>query len=234
MYIFSEHQRKQLEVISKIEKEIKTSSVQFSTIAPVEDFEEDTRMCLTSVHFPHQDLLNQIQETVIRPLAIVSPEHYYYSPSSLHITIKNIRVINDPPRFNEKDIKKAKKILSEVVPSCHSFQVYFYRLLLFPYNLALVGTTDSELDTIINRLDNKLDVAGLSDDKQYSNDAYFFTNMTLVRFTKPISQAFREKIKELGEQISFQPYKVNSVSLVTCNAVFKKRKIHGSWNLKNI
>src|SRR3990170_196015 len=95
------HQQKQIEVINQIEEQVKKNTLNFSTVPPIEDYDNDTRICLTSVHLPSQILITKINETIIRPLKEVEPKYYYYFNDSLHMTIKNIRVINDPPHFNQ-------------------------------------------------------------------------------------------------------------------------------------
>jgi len=231
MYIFSDHQKKQAEGINKIEALVKNNNLKFSTVSPVVDYKNDSRICLTSVHLLHNNLIKQIEEKIINPLKRISPKHHYYSPCSLHTTIKNIRVINNPPHFTNKDIEKVNQVFSEVIPHHKKFKVYFYRLLLFPANLALIGTTDSELDKIILDLDEKLKKAGVADDKKYASNKYFFSNITLARFSSPLTNKFRKKIYQLSD-ISFDPYTVDSVTLLTCNAVLKKKHIINTWLLK--
>lgn len=227
-----DNQQKQKEVINKIEELIRKNSLKSSVVNPVEDFDNDPRICLTSVHFPADFLQTKIHKEIIIPLQENFPEHYYYSPDSLHLTIKNVRVINNPPRFNGRDIKKARQVFSQTVPGHFKFRVFFYRFLLFPNNLSLIGTTEEELDKIILDLDRELKAAGIPDDKLYTNSKYFFSNMTLARFNKPVTGEFREKVKKLFDSLSFEPYLVDSVTLLTCNAVFKQRKIIGSWGLR--
>src|SRR3990167_5224836 len=224
-----DYQQNQKRVIENIEKQIKQNSLQFSTVDPVEDFDNDPRVCLTSVHIPNNFLKNKIQKQIIDPLRAVSPEHYYYLADPLHMTIKNIRVINNPPYFNDQDIEKAKQIFSQTIPKHSKFNVYFYRLLLFPNNLALIGTTDEELDNIILDLDNKLTAGGIPDDKVYTNSQYFFSNMTLTRFSTPPSDIFKQKVTELSDSLEFEPYQVDSVTLLTCNAVLRNKQIRGTW-----
>lgn len=226
------HQQKQIEIINQIEKQVRSDTLGFSTVDPVKDYESDPRICLTSIHLPHQDLLTKIQKSFIDPLNNISPEHYYYTNDSLHMTIKSVRVINDPPHFTKEDIEKAKKVFSEVVPKHYKFNVYFYRLLLFPYNLALIGTTDKELDTIVLDIDNKLKEAGVPDDKIYANSQYFFTNITLARFPHKPTEVFKQKVEKLSKTLSFEPYTVDSVTLLTSNAVLKKRYYIGTWKLR--
>lgn len=226
------YQQKQKEVINALEKQVISNNLTFSTVSPVADFKNDPRVCLTSVHIPSRDLKNKIQNTLIEPLQKISPKHFYYPNDSLHMTIKNIRVISNPPHFNETDIEKAKEEFSKVIPKHKSFQTFFYRLLLFPNNLALMGTSEEELDNIILDLDQELKNAKIPDDKRYLNPRYFFVNMTLARFSNPPSEEFKQKVKEFSANINFEPYTINSVTLLTCNAVFEKRNIIGNWNLQ--
>lgn len=227
----STYRKEQKKIIDQIEKQAKSNSLDFSTVSPVEDYENDMRICLTSVHIPHMKLVSKVQDYLINPLRNISPEHFYYSTDSLHMTIKNIRVINNPPHFDEKVKENSRKVFSETIPLHKKFNVYFYRFLFFPMSLALVGTTDPELDNIILDLDGKLNEAGIPDDKKYTNSQYFFSNITLVRFKTPISEEFNNKVKELYNLFPFEPYTVDSITLLICNAAFKKREILGNWRL---
>lgn len=226
------YQKKQIDVINTIENQVKNNLLSSSTVEPVEDFENDPRLCLTGIHLPDQKLIDTVYKTIIKPLRAISPNHYYYEKDSLHMTIKNVRIINNPPTFTEDYIQKTKKVFEEVVPKHKKYQVYFYRLLLFPSNLALIGTTDPELDLIILDLDQKLKDAGIPDDKQYSNSHYFFCNMTLARFNSSVTQEFIKKVEELSQNINIEPYTIDSVTLLVSNAVLKKRRIIGTWNLQ--
>lgn len=227
------HQQKQIEIINQIAEQIRTDSLKASAVIPVENFDEDTRMCLTSVHFPHQSFVNSIYTSITKPLQKLFSKAYYYSPSSLHLTIKNIRVINDPPHFTDHDVTTAKKVCEKVVPSHKQFLVYPYRLLLFKNNLALMSTTDERLDAIILDLDRELNKAHISDDKHYINSRYFFSNMTLARFGEIPPRRFREMVRNISSSLDIPFYTINSVSLVTSNAVMKKRLMHGTWCLRS-
>ncbi len=232
MHIFSPHQEKQVAVINTIDHQAKTNTLDFSTVSPVDDYEHDHRMSLTSVHIPSNTLKEKVQKDLIEPFRNISSQHYYYSKDSLHMTVKSIRMISDPPTYTNDTIEKAREVFSKVLPTHRKFNVYFYRFLLFPNNLALIGTTDEELDAIILELDAKLKEAGINDDKKYTNDKYFFCNMTLVRFSEPVSSRFRKKVETLSTSLSFKPYVLDSVTLLTCNAVFRKRTIIDTWKLQ--
>lgn len=231
MQSYTVYQLKQIEVINSLEQQVKNKSMGFSTVAPVNNYASDTRRCLTSVHLPHQELITQVQDQLIKPLQKISPDYFFYPEDSLHITIKNVRVINDPPHFTQEDIGEAERVFEIVLPKHKKFNVYFYRLLLFPNNLALIGTTDPEMGSIFLDLDRELKAAGVLDDKKYINSQYFFCNMTLTRFNKAPGKKFLQKIEDLSQSISFEPYVVDSVTLVTSTAVFTKKKIIKTWEL---
>lgn len=227
----TKHQEKQIEVINKIESQIKKGALDFSIVSSVDNFNQDPRICLTSVHFPKQKLIQQIKSQITSPLHKISPFHYFYRDSSFHMTIKNIRIVNDPPNFSEQDIKKAKQVFSKVIPKHKVFKVYFYRLFLFPMSLALVGTTDPELDEIILELDRELFKAGVADDKKYINSRFFFSNITLMRFSQSLSGEFLNRVKKLQNTIFFKPYTVDSVSLIATNASLASCERIKTWNL---
>lgn len=226
------HQQKQIEIINSLENTSRQNP-NYSVVTPVADFTNDPRLCLTSVNIPEPDFANKIVAEIISPLKLVDPGHFYYSTDNLHLTIKNVRVINDPPHFNSQDETIAASIFSTVVPQHHSFKIYYYRLLVLSTSLALVGTTDPELDNIILDLDDKLATSGVPDDKVLINKQYFFSNICLARFTHTITPEFQQAIQQISQLISFSPYLVNSVTLLVCNGVFQKRRILGTWKLKD-
>jgi len=225
-------QIKQKEVIAAIEQQVQAQSIRFSTISPSQNFEDDTRMCLTSVHFPRQNLIQKIQKHILSPLMQYYPDAYFYDDLSLHMTIKNIRVIHDPPNFTGETIQTAKKVFSECVPKHPSFYVYFYRLFLFPNNLALLGTSEPVQDELITDLDKRLAQSGIPDDKTYINTKYFFINMTLARFRQPPSAEFVHMVNDISSTIAFDPYRIDTVSLVSSNAAMKHRVTFGTWKLR--
>ena len=203
----------------------------FSVVEPVDDFFNDSRMALTAVHFPKTSFLKKIKEEVIEPLKKISPDHFYYPNEFIHMTVKNVKTINDPPLFSETDIKKTKQVFDQVIPKYKPFKAYYYRLFLFKHNLALMGTTDPDLDNIILDLDKSLNEVGVPDNKVYLNDKYFFSNVTLIRFNKPVTTEFKEKVVELSKNLKTFSYEIDSVTLLTCNAVMNKRTNIKTWEL---
>ncbi|HEX9817790.1 MAG TPA: hypothetical protein VGA89_02775 [Patescibacteria group bacterium] len=231
MYTASSHQKQQLAVIGQIERAVDSNRINFSTVTPTTNYALDPRLCLTSVHFPDRSFIETVRK-LIEPLKKIDKSIYFYPDTSFHLTIKNLRTINDPANFDEPLIAKAQTVFHQVIPLHHAFQAYYYRLLLFPGNLVLIGTTDEELDRIIFDLNRGLIQAGIPDDKVYLNDKYFFSNVTLARFTKPISQAFRAKVSQISEAMEEFTYRVDSVSLVTANASLNRLRKINTWRLK--
>ncbi|MBP7875516.1 hypothetical protein KA012_00790 [Candidatus Woesebacteria bacterium] len=228
----TDYRLQQKAVIDQIAEQVATNKLRFTTVGLVDDYENDTRMALTCVHLPDSKLLNKIVETFIAPLQAIEPEYYYYPTTSLHLTIKNIRVVADSPSFGDAEIALAKKVCSSIIPNHKQFNVYFYRLLLFPNSLALIGTTDPELDEIHLDLDQALTKSGIPDDKVYTNKRYFFSNMTLARFNSAPSAAFRRQVAALSDAMAFETYTVDSLTLLRCNAALQRRTTLGTWDLK--
>jgi hypothetical protein len=229
----TDFQKEQLQVIHTVEQQVQNNSLSFSTVQPVDDFERDTRMTLTGVHFLKSDLCGAI-DTLVQSLQTLEPEHcyYYYDHASLHTTIKNVHVVSDPPTYTHNDIESACAVFDRVVSRHHVFFAYYFTLILFPASLSLIGTTDPELDRLVLDLDATLRSHGIPDNKVYTNKDHFFSNITLVRFHHQPGEAFTEKVSELQSIISFDPYLVDSVSLVTGNAAMKQLTIINNWQLK--
>lgn len=224
------HQLNQIKVINKIEKQVNKNTLNFSTVSPVEDYLNDPRICLTSAHFIKENLISEIHK-ITDVLKKIKPDCYYYPDNSLHTTIKNIRSIKNPPNFNQTDIIKVKNIFSKVIPDHNKYNIYFYKLLLFPNSLSLIGTTDIEYDNLILDLDRELKKGNIADDRIYNNSKYFFSNITLARFAKD-SDDFKQKVLDLSQSIQITPYSADNVTLLSCNAVLKKRNVINSWKLK--
>jgi len=223
------HQKKQIQIIEQIVESAQLGKI--SVVAPVKDFAKDPRLCLTFAHFPDRRFVDGIKKQILDPLKIKFPEFYFYEPNSLHMTIKNVRTIEKPPNFTVQDVKKARKAGDSTIPFSTAFKTYFYRLILFPNSISLVGTTEPALDTLFHSLDSELNKIGVPDNKVYANTKNFFTNITIARFNeKPGTTA--EAIENLNKKIQPSPYEVTSVSLVKANAAMLKRSTVKMWKLK--
>lgn len=224
------HQLKQIEVIKKIEKLFNQNKI--SAVSKIDDYENDPRICLTSVHFPSKKLTKIIVAKIIEPLQKIDKNIFYYPPESLHLTVKNIRTINNPPDFKTNDLLTAKKVFSKVIPKLHKFKIYYYKLVIYPNSLSIVYTTDPELDLIFSELDKALNKSGLPDNKFYANNKYIISNITLARFYGQPTPEFKNEVKRIAKLNIFDNYIIDSVTLLTANAAMKNKKIIGKWKLQ--
>lgn len=227
----TKHQLKQQEVIEAIADQISRSSPKFSTVSTAEDYEDDPRLCLTSIHLPKRGLRDKVQ-AFVESLRDWEPGAFFLPDELLHITVKSVRTVSDPPNFDDQGIEKVKGVFSKVIPGHKQFNIYFYRLLLFPNNLSLIGMTDAEYDDVILDLDKGLGRVGVPDNKVYANSRYFFCNLTLARFRSEPTPAFKKKIMDVSKSLKLEPYKIDTVTLLACNAVSRRRRVIGTWQLK--
>jgi len=210
-------QRKQLDLMRHMEATLAAGS-HGSTIVPMQtDYATDAQIALTCVNFIDKDLTATIQTQIIRPLQELEPEFYYYPGNALHLTIQNIRVINDPPHFNAADIAKVQQILTEITPPAGPFEFALAGLLSMPTSVSLIALIRPEYDKFVRDFRRRLTDAGVSDDKKYFTDEIMFANITVCRYTHKPSLEFLKKLQEMKD-IIIGPYTTKNVSLVTMNA----------------
>ncbi len=225
------YSKKQKKLIQKIKSII---SSQKNGVQIQSDYvdQNDDRLCLSSLTFIPSKIGQKISRDIIEPLKKIDPDHYYYPLESLHLTIKNIRIIHKPPRFSKDDVMKADKLFREVTPKFSSFSFDLQNLMLFPKTVSLIGYSNETLGRLVQTLDAGLKDIGLSDDKKYFSDEVFFGNITLCRFKGRPKRELIVKIKEL-ENISIGKFSIREVNLVVCNLVCnpKTRRIIGTYYL---
>lgn len=189
------------------------------TLVPIHaDHAVDRRRCLTSVIFLPTALAQEISHAIIAPLQAIEPEHYYYIPESLHLTIKNIRIVNDPPRFTETDVQKVDRLFTELIPQYPAFSYTLEELAAFPTSVSLIGYCDERLRALGQALDAGLRQIGLPDDKQLISQTVFFGNITLCRYTRPPSKHFLTEVQRLANTYQAE-LPAQRIHLIACNAV---------------
>lgn len=192
---------------------------QIASIVPIQaNHRTNPALALTSVIFIPEGMAQEIYQAVVEPLRAIEPEHYYYPPETMHLTIKNVRKVNDPPRFIETDIKKVDQLFRRIIPQYGAFSISLEELVPFATSVALIGYADERFQTLIQALDTGLREIGLPDDKKYVSDTLFFGNITICRFTHPPSPAFFKEIDRLTYRFKAE-LPVQQIALITCNAV---------------
>ena len=228
----TQYQKNQIKTINSLEDNLKSNKVDFSIVSAVDDYKNDPRMCLTCAHFPSNSFIESVDKQIIKPLKQTQSSHFYYKSSSFHITITGIQKVSDPKTYSKQDIEKTELLFDKIIPQHKAFNVFFYKLVLLPTNLSLFGTSDQERDNIFLDLNKGLKRIGLPNNNKYLNSKYFFCNMTICRFNEKPSKKFVEKVKERNEILAFDPYKIDSASLIEANASLGMRKNIKKWELK--
>lgn len=212
------YQQKQLKITQQIEDSFKSGENPSTIVEPVTDYVNDNRICLTSVVFIPKNLQEKIITEVIEPLRKVDPKQYFYLPSSLHITVNNIRTIEYPPLFNGEDIEKAKEVIKQVTPKYKPLTFDVKRLFELPASLAISAFSDKTLGRLALELRRELEKAGVPDNKAYASEDIVIANTTISRFINTPNPEFWQKVKEF-KNIDVGNFEVNKISLITTNAV---------------
>lgn len=205
-----------------------------ASVVPIQsDYRTDPARALTSVVFVPAGLGQEIRRAIIEPLQAIEPEHYYYPPESLHLTIKNIRTIHHPPHFTAADANRVAELFGRLIPPHCSFSVWLEELAPFSTSLALIAYADEQLKKLVQTLDAGLNEIGLPDDKCYLSDQVFFGNVTVCRYIRPPSSRFLQAVEEMA-QVYQRELRIEAVHLITCNAVCapETRRIIAAYNLK--
>jgi hypothetical protein len=183
-----------------------------------QNYESERALCLTAVAFLPARFSQILLTQVVQPLQALQPGHFYTDESTFHLTIKNIRVVNDSPLFDQTDIAKANNLFSEIIPEFPKLRFNFEELILFPTSVSAIGYCDEKFSDLVQNLDQGLKQIGVPDNKKYFSDSIFFANVTLCRFTQQPNSLFRNKLKEL-ERMAISCVEIDRIGLITCNAV---------------
>lgn len=210
---------RQREIVNQLHYDATGSLNGKASVVPMRaDYSHDPALALTTVVFVPPHLAHKIVSTVIEPLRIVEPVHHFYSSSSMHLTIKNVRRINFPPDFTRADINRVHRLYSRLIPQHAAFSVSLEELAPLATSVSLIGYSDERLQTLVQALDAGLAGIGLPDNKQYVSSDVFFGNVTVCRFVQPPSSKFLDAVNRLAYAFRGD-LRVKDVSLISCNAV---------------
>lgn len=212
------YRESQRELVQKLRYAARPDQVQVTSVPIRADHAADRSRCLTSVIFVPAALAQDICHTLIAALQAIEPEHYYYSPAALHLTVKNIRIISDPPRFTDADVQKADRLFTELIPQHPMFSYALAELAAFTTSVSLIGYCDERLRTLVQALDAGLRAIGLPDDKELISRTVFFGNITLCRYARPPSERFLAAVQRLANADQGE-LPAQRIHLIACNAV---------------
>ncbi len=231
--VTGEYQLKQKELFDNLEAKLKKGESSVTLVEPVKDYVNDRRTCLTSVVFIPTELQEKILDKVISPLKEADTRQYYYVPNSFHLTIQNIKTINEPPSFNENDIELAREVFQEVISKFKSINFQIAGIFELPTSLSLRAYSDETLKDLALALRKKLKEAGVPDNKTYASEEVVFGNISISRYTSDPNQAFFEQVEQL-KNVEIGVLKAFTVSLITTNSICHpdKTKIIEKFNLQ--
>lgn len=225
------YQEKQFKLVKDIEERFKNGENPATIVDPVKDYATDKRLCFTSVAFLPEAIQNKILSLVVEHLKLADPNQYFYLPSSLHVTIQNVRVISSPPTFSDEDIEKVRHSFKKIVQRHKKVDFEIKNLFELPTNLALSAFSDESLPNLILDLRKGLKRINLPDDKGYAGDIVF-GNITICRYVSKPNVAFLKTLAKL-KAIEIGKFTADKVSLITTNSVChpKMTKIIEVFNL---
>ncbi len=197
------------------------------------DYANDRQTSLTSVVFLPEDITDGITKNITSPLKNIEPNQYFYPAASMHLTIKNIRTISEPPTFSQADVIKVNKLFNNIIPKFQTFEFNVEDILIFPTSLAVMAYSDDTLKKLVLALDKGLNKIGMPDNKKYLSDSVFWGNITVCRFVEKPGDKFMAQAKKM-RNLKIGKFKVKKISLICCNAVCHKnsKKIIAEYELK--
>lgn len=210
-------QEGQLVLMRQMERSISTNP-HAATIVPMQDdFASDPQLALTAVSFLPNDVADLISRTIIEPLKSVEPSFYYYPKASMHLTVQNVRIIHDPPRFTAHDIEIARGVFRQAVMSVHPFTFQLHGVLIMPTSISIIALGSPEYESFVTNIRRDLHLAGVPDDKTYFTNDRVFANITISRFTHTPSRQFVTTMKDMHDRFIGE-LTIREMSLVTMNA----------------
>lgn len=224
---------RQKEMINELERSFQSGNVKSTIVDMQSDYENDRQLCLAAVVFPPSHLAEEIEKKIIQPLREIEPFHYYYPAESLHLTVKNVRTISDPPLFTENDAQNVRTLFSNIIPQFSAFEYSLQDVLAFPTSSALMAYCDDTLQSIVMALDQGLKDIGVPDNKTYLSNEIFWGNCTFCRFVRKPSEGFYSALNAQRETF-IGTFKAETISLITCNAgcSSSSKRIIGEFKLK--
>lgn len=189
-----------------------------TVVAMSSDFEGDKRLCLTAACFVGPTLGSLISEKLIKPLREIEPHHYFYPVDSMHVTLRNVQTIADPPTFGDREIQLASEALRNCLVGENAFEISLQELFVMPTSLSVCGFSSDALQEIVDRMGLALESAGVPDNKNYSSDGIAFANVTFCRYSRQPGPAFLEAV-ETARDTHIGTLTVSAINLVVTNAV---------------
>lgn len=212
---------KQNEVLKDLEKIVSTNTRNTpSIIEPIRDYENDNRYFFSILGFPPPHIIEKISH-LQQELKKADPRQFYVPAHALHMTIKNIRTICNPPSFTQSDVDKVQKLLNSTIKNFRRIRVFCYGILKLPTSFFIPVYTNKAFNNLVSTLDSELNKVGVPDNKKYISNSIFFSNISTVRYTCNPNAKFFE-VLEKNKSLYSEPFYIEEVKLISANIAFSK------------
>jgi 2'-5' RNA ligase len=212
------YQELQLEAFSKLESEFGAGQSPAQVIPIVPDAPQSLGLCLSSLFYLPKEMTDSLEQNLIEPIRNADPNHYYFQPESLHVTIQNVRTVAMPANFSEATIETARAVFGRVVPKHNVFDLTLKRIFEPPTSLSISALSDEKYGELVKELRAELEKAGIPDNKRYGSGEIVFGNVTFCRFKSAPNGQLKALVKSLKNN-QFGKFVVDRVHLVVTDAV---------------
>lgn len=206
------------------------------SIMPIQsDFRSDPAICLSAISFLPKHLAERVHQMLIQPLRQLEPQHHYYLPSELHLTVKAVQVVSDPPTFGPDEEARVDGLFTQLLPDAEPMSFHLAETVRFPTSLALIAYASTSFGRLVRKLDQGLKHIGVPDNKRYVSDRVFFGNVSVCRFREPPSERFLHLAEETLFGIDFGMLELEDVCLLAMNGVCAEdsRRVINTYHLKH-
>ncbi len=215
------HHQKQEALFASIEAGFKAGAAPSTIVNVQKDFSQDPLRSLTNIAFIPELLDLKLVQQLFHELRTVASQQYVYPRESIHTTIKNVRTVNDPPRFTQEEIERIRPVIREVACRYQSIEIEWKGLLELPTSLAIRGFSSEALTRLVLDLHGALIQAGVPDDKRYASMELFASSCTICRYQAPLDENTRRLIQRF-KQVPFGRTVLKEFSLVITDSVASK------------
>lgn len=212
------YQDKQEKLVEELNHQFWNRDYKAEVASRVANYESDKRKFLSILAFPPERVVS-FACGISSALATFDTGQFVIPKQALHITVKNVRTINQPPLFNDIDILKVSEIVKSLAHKYGPLEFKLKGTLLTPSSISLVAYSDERFSQLIKEIDLELNKNGVPDNKKYISNEIFFGNLTIFRYKNEPSKKLLEYLK----QFTFENgpcFKVENLSLISSNLAF--------------
>jgi 2'-5' RNA ligase len=168
-----------------------------------------------STDLPHDRRIGHLQ----KKLQDADPRQFYVPPNALHLTMKSIRTIADPPNYTAEELSRVKALLPDFTREYSPIPMVGHGLLRTPTSCSIPVSTEAEFGRFVCDLDRVLNTQGVPDDKLYYSTEVFFSNVTFVRYSCTPNKEFWDVLSGF-DSLELPLFFIDTVKLLSSNLAF--------------